>query len=110
MITDRQLATVRAALRYWQEEMCPHDESVMRPYLERPDIEPLTSDEVEVLRQQFVPDAVRYGIYDRASQRLADQGLFVTVDEAVRSTTEEMDVVTVLLPIQPRQPGGQASA
>ncbi len=34
MITPREVATILAALLFWQEEILPHDSLVMRPYFE----------------------------------------------------------------------------
>lgn len=48
-MTVRERATVLAALRFWEEEMIPHGRDVMRPYMENPDVEPLTGDEIEQL-------------------------------------------------------------
>jgi len=45
MITTRELATVRAALRFWQEEMCPHGQTAMQAYLDC-DERPLSAAEV----------------------------------------------------------------
>ena len=52
----RELATILAALLYWQEEMCPHGKRIMRPYfqtlkLER--FEPLTTEEVRGLMRRL---------------------------------------------------------
>ena len=32
MLTQRELATLLAALRYWREEMSPHGRAIMAPY------------------------------------------------------------------------------
>lgn len=55
-LSDRELATILAALLFWREEMCPHDPAVMRPYFEaigRPDIEPLSADDVVALSERL---------------------------------------------------------
>jgi hypothetical protein len=45
-LSERELATVLAALRYWQEEMSPHDNaaSCSEHFGE---VEPLTADEID---------------------------------------------------------------
>ena len=56
MLNLRELATVLAALRFWQEEMCPHDPSIMRPYLLAVGfggIDPLTEFEIVDLVQRL---------------------------------------------------------
>ena len=52
MITPREVATILAALLFWQEEMLPHDPLVMRPYFETlglGDFEPLDVAEIHDL-------------------------------------------------------------
>jgi hypothetical protein len=98
MLTASQLATVRAALRYWEEEMGPHDVEVMRPYLDPPDIEPLSRDELRQLRDRFDPQSIRYAVYDSDRESLAGTDLFVDCDEALQRAGTDDDAVTVLLP------------
>ena len=54
-LSSRELATLLAALLYWQEEMCPHGREIMRPYfetLELQQFEPLSAEEIrEVSRR-----------------------------------------------------------
>jgi hypothetical protein len=52
MLTVREAATILAALLYWQEEMCPHDPAVMRPYFETLNLGefvPLSANEIDEL-------------------------------------------------------------
>ena len=52
MLDAREAATVCAAILYWQEEMSPHGEPVMRPYFEDLGLErfePLTAAELREL-------------------------------------------------------------
>ena len=63
MLSPQEAATILAALLYWQEEMCPHDPAVMRPYFETlglADLEPLSAAEISELsarlRATFLPD------------------------------------------------------
>jgi hypothetical protein len=49
MLNSREAATLMAALLFWQEEMCPHDPAVMRPYFETLGLyrlEPLSAAEI----------------------------------------------------------------
>ena len=60
MLTNREAATVCAALLYWQEEMCPHEESVMRPYFESLGLEqsePLSTTEIRQLIRRLKKSA-----------------------------------------------------
>ena len=96
MLNQRHLATIGAALLFWQEEM--HDEDLMRPYLEPADTEPLSSDEVAELRQLLANATVRYALFDRDSGWLADTELFGSVEEAAASICQDNQPVAVLLP------------
>ena len=56
MFTLRELATILAALRFWQEEMCPHGHGIMRPYfeaVEMPGVVPLSAEELDRLSERL---------------------------------------------------------
>ena len=99
MLIANQLATVRAALLFWEEEMATNPAEFMRPFLDLPDMEPLSVDEVQELKEQFDPRAVRYAVYHPESQSLAGMNLFVDSDDARQQTRPGNVVVTVLLPL-----------
>jgi hypothetical protein len=51
-LTEREIATILAALLFWREEMCPHDSAITQPYFETvglPSIAPLSADEIVLL-------------------------------------------------------------
>jgi hypothetical protein len=51
-LSDRELATVLAALRYWQDEMRPGDVPLCYPeHFE--DVTPLTTDEIDSLCERL---------------------------------------------------------
>lgn len=57
MLTPREAATLLAALQFWSDEMSPHPD-VVRFYSPLDRFEPLTTDEIEQLRErlnQFLP-------------------------------------------------------
>ena len=98
MLTASQLATVRAALLFWQEEMATNPPDFMRPFLDLSDMKPLSVKDVQELREQFDPRFVRYAIYDADNDALADLRLFADSDDARQQTRPGNVVVTVLLP------------
>lgn len=49
MLTIHETATIRAALRYWIDEIVPQDESVARLYLDSTEVRTLNRLEVEFL-------------------------------------------------------------
>ena len=108
MLTRRQLATLRAALQFWREEICPHGEVAARPYLETGDIAPLTSDEVNELRVRFDPTNLRYAVIAADHSRLQSTTLFATAEKAESFANVRDHVALVLsqhhLATQDRQP------
>jgi hypothetical protein len=74
MLADRELATIRAALAYWRDEMTPHGREAMQPYLDVPLKTPLAPAEIERLRSRFLSSAVRYALFvDTAALRLVSE-------------------------------------
>jgi len=100
MLTPRELSTVRAALRYWEEEMCPHGEMAMRPYLDRPNHPPLTANQVTQVRQALV-DSVRYAAYDPQGNQI--QGELISDYEQARKAAGDPILATVILPSSPER-------
>ena len=47
MLTPRVLATLRATLLFWQEEMAVHSMEIARPYWDQSEFSPLTVAEIE---------------------------------------------------------------
>ncbi len=82
MLIQRQLATLRAALQFWREEICPHGEAAARPYLDFDQITPLTMNEVDELRDRFDSPALRYAVIAPDHGRLQSTTLFATVEQA----------------------------
>ena len=97
MLTSREIETIRAALQFWREEICPHGAEVARPYLESEDISPLTSEEVERLRQKLMAARVRYARVSPDGATVLDWNLFATEPDVLSETMPGI-VATVLLP------------
>ena len=97
MLTPGDLATVRAALLFWYEEMAPHGVEIMQPYFDSPEAEPLSAEEVSRLRERFVPSAARYALYSAKANRLASLDVFPIHDEPGCSDDPHIHVVTLLL-------------
>ena len=98
MLIQRQLATLRAALQFWREEICPHGEAAARPYLDFDEITPLTMNEVDELRDRFDPPALRYAVIAPDHIRLQSTTLLATVEEA-ESRGGNGPVATVIMPV-----------
>jgi hypothetical protein len=98
MLTPRELATLRAALLFWKEEMCPHDASLVRPYFDTPVVESLSASEIDQLRVLLDQAFVRYANYDATTDTLATAQLLATPAEALRAWGAAQ-IATVLLPL-----------
>jgi len=96
MLTPRQVATLRAALLYWQEEMCPHGNEAMQSYLEPAGLDPLSEEETAELRDRLSSN-VRYAVYDMAKERLDGPELFLDIQEA-KLAAGGANLATVILP------------
>ncbi len=95
MLTPRDLITIRAALRYWQEEMCPYGKDAMQSYLDVSDLPPLRAAEIDSLRQRLL-EQVRYIRYDVKNGTLVDTQLLSPADIADRPSGHAL--ATVILP------------
>ena len=98
MLTQHDLATVRAALLFWEEEMCPHGEDAAQHYFDEPGTVPLASSEVRQLRAAFVTSRVRYALYDRERGQLADTQPLAANDAALHRANPRHRVAMILLP------------
>ena len=98
MLTHDQLATVRAALLFWQEEICPHGAEVSFPYLDVADTAILSAEAVAKLRTKLTTASVRYVLVNPERVRLASSEMFDGWDLAVQNASASMLVATVLLP------------
>lgn len=98
MLTAGQLATVRAALLYWEEEMGPHNMDIPLPAPDPPGFALLSQDELRQLRDRFGPRMIRYAVYDPHHDCLGRTELFADSDTARQQAGADGIVVTVLLP------------
>ena len=69
LLNSPELATIRAALLYWREEICPHGSESAALYFDDPRVAPLAADEVEQLRRKFDAAQIRYDVCDAVEQR-----------------------------------------
>lgn len=97
MITSRHLTTIRAALLFWEEEICPHDREIMLPYFDAPNADPLSGDEVAHLRTELKDTTIRYSLYNRDRRQLSAVTLFDSPDQAT-AENPMADVVVVVVP------------
>ena len=96
MLGPSEIETMRAALLYWQQEICPHGETAAKPYFEESEARPLSASEIDTLRQTLA-SRVRYAIYDEANQQLLTTALWSSGDDAAREAKGQ-GVAAVILP------------
>ena len=58
VLSDTELATIRAALRFWKDEIVPSGIATAKPYFDQNGVELLKADEVDQLIASFEQDAV----------------------------------------------------
>lgn len=100
MLTSRDLAVLRAALMFFDEEMSPHGAGAYRPYLPkrlRPD---LRAQEVAELRNRLRTARVRYLCCDSTAAQAVTTRLFsqVTKAEALATAAGGRVVAVLVLP------------
>jgi hypothetical protein len=97
LLTTNDMVIIRAALRYWEEEMCPHGREAMQPYFDVTGIEPLSTEEIQQLRRKFDPTRVRYIAYDAIGDEFQNAEVLSDAAEAAEASESGL-VATVLLP------------
>ena len=98
MLTQDELTTIRAALLFWQEEICPHEPNIGRPYFDAPIEEPLSAEAVSQLRSELSCENIRYGICKRDHSRISTPVLFKSWEKASKQSNDSTVVATILLP------------
>ncbi|WP_164104567.1 hypothetical protein [Candidatus Laterigemmans baculatus] len=96
MLSEVQLATVRAALQFWREEICPAGDVADR-YFDETIEKHLSARQVQNLALLFEHSAVRYVPYNRSTERIAAPLLFKDRRLARQLARDGFSVGTVLL-------------
>lgn len=97
MINERHLATIRAALRYWHDEMASHDQTLSRPYFREHEAEPLNSDEVLELIRTLELTIIRPVMLDARTGRLIENGPWISQKEVGSQADAEQPIEATLL-------------
>ncbi|MEM9569152.1 MAG: hypothetical protein AAF974_12690 [Cyanobacteria bacterium P01_E01_bin.34] len=88
---------MRAALLFWQEEICPHGDELAWLYLESSGDEPLSGEEISSLRQALASELVRYALLSNDKTGLTDVVLHSSETVAALGVDKRF-VATVLVP------------
>ncbi|MFN3152910.1 hypothetical protein [Bremerella sp.] len=97
MINERHLATIRAALRYWHDEMASHDQTLSRPYFREHEVEPLNSDEVLELIRTLESTIIRPVMLDARTGQMIENGALVPQGEEGSLGNAEQSIEAALL-------------
>ena len=81
MLTSHDLAVLRAAVTYFEEELGPHGVESMRPYFADLVPETWSTRDLARLREFLRTCQMRYVAFDQASLELVDTKLYETVSE-----------------------------
>ena len=81
MLTSHDLAVLRAAVTYFEEELGPHGVEAMRPYFVEPIPETCSTRDLTRLREFLSTCQMRYVACNQASLEVVDTKLYETVSE-----------------------------
>jgi len=97
LLTTRDLAIIRAALQFFDEEISPHGPEVAKPYFETPLEDDLTAEEIGQLRELLQSTELSYVRCDQSRTHVLSQEL-LTFEKLQRIPHQsEEDFATVLL-------------
>ncbi len=85
MLSKSETETIRAALRYWRDEIAAHDKSIAGPYLRDFSIDPLSSDAIATLIQRFERSNLRYVLVHREINKVVSKDLLSEHDLPIKS-------------------------
>jgi len=99
LLTTQHLALQRAALQFFEEELCPHGPDAMRSYFDEPFTRTWKTDEVRELRNFLKTCELGYVRYDRESGRLRNRTVFDAIEEThFQPLTDFTRIVPILIP------------
>jgi len=81
LLTSHDLAVLRAAVTYFEEELGPHGVKAMRPYFADPVPGTWSTRDLTRLREFLSTCQMRYVACDQASLEVVDTKLYETVSE-----------------------------
>lgn len=99
MLTKSHLAVLRAALQYFDDELCPHGMDVMRPYFDEEPTSEWTSREIRGLQTYLRDCGLRYAAYSPAADQLTGSTLSLAANGVLPSVPDPTcQVVRIVLP------------
>ncbi len=105
MLSIHEAATLRAALRYWADEIAVHNPSVASPYMDDPGVVPLGLAEIAGLIERLERVNLRYVLTATGSDKVLSNRLLAEQDIPFASL--DIQPLTVIPPVI--QPGEATS-
>lgn len=97
MLTPDDLTIIRAALRFFYDELLPHGPKAIAPYLDDPlNKEALTTRHITQLCNQLTHRHIRWASYSHENGKLLDGKLLPSIEEV--NPNQHLHLATVLLP------------
>jgi hypothetical protein len=93
MLTTREVATIRAALTFWLEEITPHD--VSAAYFDRAIERPMSAEEIRELIAQMDEQQLRYLLLETSG---SDVQPYFLSESDLSEETRSCRFATVILP------------
>lgn len=97
MLTKSDLALIRAALLFFDEEMSPHGIEVMRPYFDETPVREFVDGEIRRLRDCLQSCTLAYVGCDPATMTLATTEPFLDL-EVSNPEHQSAEIATILFP------------
>jgi len=98
LLTKQHLSLFRAALRYFEDELCPHGSAGQQSYFDEPLQAVWTADEVQSLREWLRTCELKYASYDPRAMTLKG-GMLSDSPEQARTLSEnqKFEIASLLL-------------
>ncbi len=87
---------MRAALRYWADEIAAHNPSVARPYMDDPGAVPLGLPEIASLIERLDNGKLRYVLIAKGSDKVFSSRLLL--EQELPAVSQHMQPLTVIPP------------
>ena len=97
MLTRSQLAVLRAALQFLDEELGPHGINAMRPYFDESTVEEISGSDLAQLRELLRTCEIRYICCNLAGTQVMRSGLYASADVAQSFTADHVDQIAAVL-------------
>lgn len=100
MISPQEMQTICAALRYWEDEMCPHGAEAMQSYLLNTEHAALNAAQIQALRGRLESCDLLHGTVNRNTLHGQTTVLVGVIENQIAEADRRL--ATVLIPRSPQ--------